>query len=253
MLTHYYIDESWKQPLTEMKEDTQGHLLHDSLWNVQERQKDWRLTREKRKWGTNSYWVSFWNVKKKKLELHRNGCRFNQNQWLAYLKRVNISWYKNCTRTHKRDEQPSLQSNFFSTVSGHPLSHRNVEMTAKMPDMDNHTATNTVSKPSTSRPGGQTQGLTRAIRQVLFHWAIAPTPFSSFGAGWDVVQTGLKSNEADEIPSMCHCDRIQFLFKKTICRHQLVSHMLCGFLFLHLRPSLLSWFIPLLAFKVFLK
>lgn len=51
MLTHYYINESWKQSLIEMKEDTQGHMLHDSLWNVQERQKDWRLTREKRKWG----------------------------------------------------------------------------------------------------------------------------------------------------------------------------------------------------------
>lgn len=51
MLTHYYINESSKQPFIEMKEDTQGHVLHDSLWNVQERQKDWRLTREKRKWG----------------------------------------------------------------------------------------------------------------------------------------------------------------------------------------------------------
>lgn len=49
-----------------------------------------------------------------------------------------------------------------------------------------------------------------------------------------MVQTGLKPslNEADEIPSMCHCDRIQFLFKKTICRHQLVSHMLYGFFIL---------------------
>lgn len=168
------------------------------------------------------------------MELHRNGCRFNQNQWLVYLKRVNILWYINCTQTHQKDEQPTLQTNFFSTVSGHPLSHRNIEMSAKMPDMDNHTATNTVSKPSTSRPGGQTQGLTCAIRQVLVHWAIAPTPFSSFGAGSDVVQPGLKPslNEADEIPSIGHCDRIQFLFKKTICRHQLVSHMLCGFFIL---------------------
>lgn len=35
-----------------------------------------------------------------------------------------------------------------------------------------------------------------------------------------MVQTGLKPsfNEADEIPGMCHCDQIQFLFKKTICR-----------------------------------
>lgn len=64
MLTHYYINESWKQPFIEMKEDTQGHVLHDSLWNVQERQKDWRLTREKRKWGYKQLLGFFWEWEK---------------------------------------------------------------------------------------------------------------------------------------------------------------------------------------------
>lgn len=31
MLTLYYVNESWKQPLVEVKEDTKGYVLHDSL------------------------------------------------------------------------------------------------------------------------------------------------------------------------------------------------------------------------------
>lgn len=44
-------------------------------------------------------------------------------------------------------EQPTLQTNFFSIVSGHLPSHKNTEITAKMPDMCNYTATNTISTP----------------------------------------------------------------------------------------------------------
>lgn len=86
-------------------------------------------------------------------------CIFKKSKYFTVCKLHTDTKKKKKKERKKKGKQPTVQTNFFFIVSGHLRSHKNIGIIAKM---YNHTATDTLSNPPTSRPGGQTQGLTHA-------------------------------------------------------------------------------------------
>lgn len=130
---------------------------------------------------------------------------------------------------------------FFTIVSGQLLSHKNIDITATVLNMDNCTATN-----ATSNPHPPALGLTHT-RQVFFQWAISAVLLLSRVLrcpSWP----STKSEWSNATPGTCHHAQTKFLFKKTACGYQLIAHML--YLFSLLKASLHSWSISLLSLKV---
>lgn len=206
MLIHYYINESWK---TRVKWNERRHKRPHVAWFFfmkHPAETDRWLTGEKR---NEVQMVSFWNYIV--VVGHSGYIKISE---LCIL-RVSILWYVNCTNTKQVNKSP-YQTAFFTTVSGQLLSHRNIQVTATILDMDNCTATNATSNPYPP------------ARQVFFHWAISPGPLLFLLSrvlccpSWP----STKPEWSNATTGTCHHAQTKFLFKRTVCGHQLIAHML---------------------------